>query len=313
MPDNSSDSFRLITRSDFDGIVCSAIFKEKINVSEILFAHPKDMQEGLIKVHSNDISANLPYVPGIYRAFDHHHSETERLSAIPDNYIIDPKALSASRVVYEYYGGDEAFKDTFHDMVAAVDKGDSAQFTREEVLHPEQWVLLNFIMDSRTGLGRFKNFRISNYQLMMDLTDYCRTQSIDEILSIEDVRERKELYFEHREPFNEQIHKCTTLHDNVLVTDIRPLETIYAGNRFVKYALFPSANVSIQVLWGYKRDKTVFTVGKSIFNKTSKHDIGSIMLSYEGGGHENAGTCQIPNDQAETVLKELIAKFQQKN
>ena len=311
MADNAPDSFRLITRSDFDGLVCAVLFKEKENISDILFVHPRDMQDGLIEVRPNDISSNLPYVPGIYRAFDHHLSETIRVSEKPANHIIDPKAPSAARVVYNFYGGKGAFPNISREMMEAVDKGDSANFNIEETLNPTNWVLLNFIMDSRTGLGRFRHFRISNYQLMMDLIDYCRDHTIDEILELDDVKERIDLYFEHKDSFNEQIRQNSTVHDNVLVFDIRSLDTIYPGNRFVKYAIFPQTNISIQVLWGQKKERTVFTVGKSIFNKSSSCNIGDIMLSYGGGGHENAGTCQIENERAKTVLQELIDKFRE--
>ena len=311
MADVVPGSFRLITRSDFDGLVCAVLLKEKENISSILFVHPKDMQDGLIDLGSNDISANLPYVPGVYRAFDHHLSESIRVSENSDKYIIDSKALSAARVVYNHYGGKKAFKTISTDMMDAVDRSDSASFDIEEVLNPQKWVLLNFIMDSRTGLGRFRNFRISNYQLMMDLIEYCRNHTIDEVLLLGDVKERSDLYFEHKPVFSKQIRECATVHDNVLVVDIRSVSIIYSGNRFVKYALFPETNVSIQVLWGYKKEKTVFTVGKSIFNKTSTRNIGEIMLSYGGGGHKNAGTCQIENDQAEVVLQELINIFKE--
>jgi nanoRNase/pAp phosphatase (c-di-AMP/oligoRNAs hydrolase) len=309
MPETSDGSYRLITRSDFDGLVCAVLLKEKEAISEIKFVHPKDMQDGLIEVGPRDISANLPYVDGIHLAFDHHLSETYRIAERPDNHIIIPDAPSAARVIYEHYGGAEAFPDIAAEMMAAVDKGDSADFNIEEVLNPRDWVLLNFIMDARTGLGRFRNFRISNYQLMMDLIDYCRDHSIDDILELPDVKERVELYFEHQQPFREQIRSHATVHANVLVVDLKITEDIYAGNRFVKYALYPETNVSIQQLWGYNRENTVFSVGKSIFNKTSELNIGELMLEFGGGGHEAAGTCQVANDQADEILSQLIDRM----
>ena len=306
---NVPATFRLVTRSDFDGLVCAVLLKEKENISEILFVHPRDMQEGLISIRPNDISANLPYVEGVYRAFDHHLSETIRVAEKKANHIIDPSAPSAAHVIYNYYGGEKAFPSIQRNIIEAVDKGDTADFTIEEVLHPQNWVMLNFIMDARTGLGRFRNFRISNYQLMMDLTDYCRTHAIEEILNLDDVKERTELYLSHQDDFRQQIQQNATVYDSVLVVDIRPVDIIYAGNRFVKYALYPDCNVSIQALWGYNKKNTVFTVGKSIFNKSSKHSVGEIMLGYGGGGHDAAGTCQIENDQAAKVLQELIDIF----
>jgi nanoRNase/pAp phosphatase (c-di-AMP/oligoRNAs hydrolase) len=277
-------------------------------IDDILFVHPKDMQDGKIEITDNDITTNLPYVEGVYLAFDHHLSEQLRVGK-HDNHIIDPDAPSAARVVYDYYGGKERFKDISTDMMEAVDKGDSAQFAQEEVLHPEGWVLLNFLMDARTGLGRFRQFRISNYHLMMDLIDYCKNHTIDEILELPDVKERVELYFEQEPLLKEQIKKNATVYDNLVVVDFRDDEVIHAGNRFLKYALFPQCNISIRIMWGFRKQNTVFAVGKSIFNKTSKTNIGELMLQYGGGGHAAAGTCQVEHEDAERVLKELVEKI----
>lgn len=303
--------FRLITRSDFDGLVCAVLLKEKGLIDDIKFVHPKDMQDGLIPVLDTDITTNLPYVPGVHLAFDHHSSETIRNEAT-DNYIIDPEAPSAARVVYNYYGGPEAFPGISPEMMSAVDKADSAQFNLEEVLNPSGWVLLNFIMDARTGLGRFRNFRISNYQLMMDLIEYCKDHSIAEILALADVKERVDLYFSHQNLYREQIRRCAKVEGNVLVVQLKDEEIIYAGNRFVKYALFPEANVSVSVLWGYQRQNTVFTVGRSIFNRTSYVDIGELMLKYGGGGHHAAGTCQVPSDKADEILPQIVSALMDK-
>jgi len=194
-------------------------------------------------------------------------------------------------------------------MMAAVDKADSAQFSRDEILHPKGWVLLNYLMDSRTGLGRFREFRISNYQLMMELIDCCRTQTIEEIMQNPDVKERSEMYFEHADKFRAQLQRCSKVHGNLVVLDLRAEETIYAGNRFMIYALFPQTNISIHVLWGVKQQNTVFATGKSILNRTSKTNVGELMLQYGGGGHEAAGTCQVANDKAAEVLKALVSKI----
>ncbi len=302
--------YRLVTRSDFDGLVCAVLLKELDLIEEIKFVHPKDMQDGLIAISDRDITTNLPYVEGVYLAFDHHLSESRR-NQEHDNYIIDPDAPSAARVVYGHYGGKERFKSIPHDLMDAVDKGDSASFTMEEVLEPRGWNLLNFIMDARTGLGRFRNFRISNYQLMMDLIDYCREYPIDEILRLQDVRERVDLYRAHERLFQDQTRNCSTVHGNVLVLDLRNEETIYAGNRFIKYALFPETNISIQVMWGFERQNTVVSVGKSIFNRTSGVDVGELMAELGGGGHSSAGTCQVDNQAADSVVAELIDRLRE--
>jgi nanoRNase/pAp phosphatase (c-di-AMP/oligoRNAs hydrolase) len=304
----SNTKYRLITRSDFDGLVCAVLLKEMDLIDQIKFVHPKDMQDGKIAVNAGDITTNLPYAPGVHLSFDHHVSESIRNDTQP-NHVIQPDAPSAARVVFNHYGGNRTFGNRFDAMLAAVDKSDSAQFSREEILDPDGWVLLNYLMDSRTGLGRFRDFRVSNYQLMMDLIDYCRTHGIEDILKLPDVIERVELYFDHAAKAKAQLQLCTTVHHNVAVLDLRQEGTIYAVNRFMIYALFPATNISIHVLWGVQKQNTVFAVGKSITNRSSQVNIGALMLAYGGGGHENAGTCQVDNDTASGVLHELIAKI----
>ncbi len=306
---STSEKYRLVTRSDFDGLVCAVLLKELDMIDDIKFVHPKDMQDGKIEITNQDITTNLPYVQGAYLAFDHHLSETIRNQDTQSNHIIDPNAPSAARVVYNYFGGKEKFANIPQDMIEAVDKADSAQFSRPEVLNPQGWVLLNFLMDARTGLGRFRTFRISNYNLMMDLIDYCKNHSIEQILNIDDVKQRSELYFEQEDKFKEQIKRCAKVYDNLVVLDLTDEETIYAGNRFMIYALFPECNISIHKMWGLKKQNTVFAVGKSIFNKTSNTNIGELMLKYNGGGHANAGTCQVDNDKADVILQELIEQI----
>jgi nanoRNase/pAp phosphatase (c-di-AMP/oligoRNAs hydrolase) len=303
------DKFRLVTRSDFDGLVCAVLLKHLNMINEIKFVHPKDMQDGKIDIGPKDITTNLPYVPGAHLIFDHHSSETVRNNGETSNYIIDPHAASAARVVYEHFGGHKVFPKAWDGMMAAVDQADSAQFSRDEILHPSGWVLLNYLMDSRTGLGRFREFRISNYQLMMVLIDCCKNMSIDEIMVLPDVKERADMYFEHADKFRAQLQRCSKVHGNLVVLDLRDEEVIYAGNRFMIYALFPQTNISIHVLWGLKQQNTVFATGKSILNRTSKTNVGELMLEYGGGGHDAAGTCQVANDQAADVLKALIGRI----
>jgi nanoRNase/pAp phosphatase (c-di-AMP/oligoRNAs hydrolase) len=305
----SAEKFRLVTRSDFDGLVCAVLLNELELIDDIKFVHPKDMQDGKVEISDRDITTNLPYVPGVHLAFDHHLSETVRNVGNRPNHIILPDMPSAARVVYEHYGGAGRFPAAFNDMMAAVDKADSAQFTRDEILNPTDWVLLNYLMDSRTGLGRFREFRVSNYQLMMDLIKYCRDHSIGEILQLPDVVERIELYNEHAIKAKDQINRCCSVIANLAVLDLREEETIYAVNRFMIYAMYPQTNISIHVMWGMQKQNTVFATGKSIINRTSKTNIGRLMLYYGGGGHENAGTCQVDNNKASTVLQELISQI----
>jgi nanoRNase/pAp phosphatase (c-di-AMP/oligoRNAs hydrolase) len=304
----SEGKFRLVTRSDFDGLVCAVLLKYLDLIEDIKFVHPKDMQDGRIAIGPNDITTNLPYVEGVHLAFDHHLSETLR-SGRKDNHIIDPDAASAAHVVCQHFGGKSRFPAAWKEMLDAVDQGDSAQYRIDDILEPKGWTLLNYIMDARTGLGRFRDFRVSNYDLMMNLIDYCANHSIDEILALPDVRERTDLYFSHQDRFEDQIMRCAKVHGHLVVLDLRAEETIYAGNRFIIYALFPACNISIHEMWGVKKANTVFAIGKSIVNRTSKTNIGELCLGYNGGGHANAGTCQIDNDQADAVLDELIAKI----
>lgn len=304
-----SQKFRLVTRSDFDGLVCAVLLNELDLINDIKFVHPKDMQDGKIDITGGDITTNLPYVAAAHLAFDHHLSETIRNTGERPNHVIDPKAPSAARVVYDYYGGKARFPNIADDMMEAVDKADSAQFSREEILDPKGWVLLNYLMDARTGLGRFRDFRISNYALMMDLIKYCRNHGIDDILTLPDVKERVDLYREHAEKAKEQILRCATVHKNLVVLDLRGEETIYATNRFMIYALFPQANISIHVMWGVQKQNTVFATGKSILDRSSRTNVGELMLQYGGGGHQAAGTCQVANDQADSILRELAARI----
>ena len=300
---------RLVTRSDFDGLACAMMLRELDLVDEIKFVHPKDVQDGKVELTANDITTNLPYDPRVGIAFDHHESEMDRLKAqeTGGKLIIDPHARSAARVVYDYYGGKKAFPNVSDELMEAVDKGDSADFTVNEILHPKGWVLLHYLMDPRTGLGRFRQFRISNYDLMMQLISFCMEHNIDEILALPDVKERVDLYFEQSEMFVEQLKRIAVLHDKVIVLDLRNEEIIHAGNRFMIYALYPEAQISVHVAWGFRKQNTAVMIGKSIVNKASTVDIGELCLKYGGGGHHNAGTCQLENDVVDSQLPDIIA------
>ncbi len=303
------EKFRLVTRSDFDGLVCAVLLNELNLIDEIKFVHPKDMQDGRVEITSRDITTNLPYVASAHLVFDHHFSETLRNTGNRTNHIIEASAPSAARVVYGYYGGKTAFPTISDEMMEAVDKADAAQFSRDEVLNPSGWVLLNYLMDARTGLGRFREFRISNYSLMMALIEACRNHNIEQILSLPDVKERVDLYFEQAVKAKEQILRCTKVYRKLAVLDLRNEETIWATNRFMIYALFPQTNISIHVLWGVQKQNTVFATGKSILDRSSKTNVGTLMLDFGGGGHQAAGTCQVDNDLAETTLQALIDRI----
>ena len=302
--------YRLVTRSDFDGLVCGALLKELGILEDILFVHPKDVQDGAVELTSRDITTNLPYRPEVAVSFDHHSSEQDRVSEDAGNRVFAADAASAARVVYEHFGGAERFPRVSAEMMDAVDRVDAAQLSEKDILEPEGWILLGYVMDPRTGLGRFRNFRISNYHLMMALIDHCLEMSIDEILALPDVAERVTLYREHAAAAEEQIRRCSSVHGRLVVLDLRDEEVIHPANRFLIYALHPQCRVSIHVLWGLRQQNTVFAVGRSIIDRSSQLDIGALMLQHGGGGHEAAGTCQIANEDAPAVLAELIATIE---
>lgn len=307
---STSFRYRLITRSDFDGLVCAALLRELQMLNDVLFVHPKDMQDGLVECTGRDIITNLPYVPSCHLCFDHHGSEAIRNgNVLRQNYILDPGADSTARVVYGYFGGAPRFPRIPQEMIEAVDKCDSGRFTREEILSPRGWELLNFIMDPRTGLGRFQHFRISNYQLMMALIDYCREHTVDEILALPDIRERVEIYQAHCERFLDQMARCSGRYGSVAVVDLREEATIWCGNRFLIYAVVPECNVSVHLLRSRQPGRTVLAIGKSILNRSNPVDIGRLTLSHGGGGHVSAGTCQIPDDEADSLLPQLISEL----
>ena len=302
--------YRLLTRSDMDGLVCAVLLKELGMLGEIVFHHPKDVQDGKVAVTERDILTNLPYVAGCGLCFDHHASEALRNSGKPTpGYILLPEAKSAARVVYDHYGGKARFANISDAMMEAVDKADSADFSRDDVLAPKGWELLSFLMDARTGLGRFREFRVSNYQLMMMLIDCCRDMPIEDILALPDVAERVELFFAQHELFRAQIKKVAVLHDSLVVLDLCNEPQIYAGNRFVVYAMYPQCDISMHVMWGRDKQNTVYTVGKSIFDRGNRVEIGELMLAYGGGGHHAAGTCQGDNVSAEAMKQELIDRL----
>ena len=299
---------RLVTRSDFDGLVCAVLLRHLDLIDDIAFVHPKDVQDGVVEITGRDILTNLPYAPEAFMVFDHHTSEATRTGGNAENHHIVTDAPSAARVVYEHFGGAERFPEVSAEMMDAVDQADSAAYERDEILDPEGWTLLNFLMDSRTGLGRFRDFRISNYELMMDLIEACtRHATVEEILALPDVDERVRLYRQQTDLFVAQLRRVSRLEGDVVVVDLRDEETIHAGNRFMVYALFPESRVSVHVLWGREKRNTVLAAGRSIIDRSSTADIGAVMLGHGGGGHSAAGTCQVPHERADEVLADVIA------
>lgn len=301
---------RLVTRSDFDGLVCAMILKEANLIDDIKFVHPKDVQDGKVELSDNDITTNLPFDNRVHLCFDHHESELSRMpEADTSKWIIDGNARSAARVVYNYYKDKYDLHRISDEIMTAVDKGDSADFTKEEILNPQGWGLMNFIMDSRTGLGRFHDFRISNYDLMMKLIDFCLEHSIDQVLELPDVKERIDMYFSHQQKFKEQLERVARIEGRCVIVDLRYEDVIYTGNRFLVYAMYPDAYFSIHIVRGFQNQNTPVMIGKSILKDGVDKDIGEICLKYGGGGHKNAGTCQLENDEVDAKLPEILNYF----
>ena len=299
---------RLLTRSDFDGICCAVLIKELGMLTEMVYAHPKDLQDGKVPVGKDDILANVPYVPGCGLWFDHHSSEQERLGLDGKYEGRSMSAPSAARVICDYYGADKFAR--FADMLLNVDKVDSGQLTEEEILNPSGWIMLGFICDPRTGLGYHKGYRISNLQFMNDLVEHIRTKSIDEILNLPDTQERIKLYRENDQKARVFLKDRSRIEGPVVITDARGAAEIPPSNRFLVYSLYPKANIQIRLIDGRAKEFVALSVGYSILNRTATVDVGSLMLKYNGGGHKAVGTCQVPYASADQVLKELIAACQ---
>lgn len=299
---------RLITRSDFDGLVCGALLKEAGIIDHWKFAHPKDLQDGLVEITENDCLANVPLVKGCGLWFDHHSSEFER-NQLEGQYKGESRlAPSCARIIYDYYGGQERFSK-FDELMRAVDKVDSGNLTVDEIKVPSNWILIGFLMDPRTGLGRWKNFRISNYQLMENLIDACRVYTTQQILDMPDVRERIEIYNEQTAKFMKMIEEHTRIESDVIITDLRGVEPIYTGNRFLIYSLYPEQNISAWIVNGKDGKGCSVAVGYSILNRTSGVDVGSLMLKYGGGGHKAVGTCQFSDETMDEKLPDLLAEL----
>lgn len=299
---------RLVTRSDFDGLACGALLKEAGIIDHWKFAHPKDLQDGLVEVTEDDCLANVPYVEGCGLWFDHHSSEHERLQ-LEGKYKGESRITpSCARIIYEYYGGKEKFPQ-FDEMMIAVDKVDSGNLTIDEIQNPTGWILIGFLMDPRTGLGRWRNFTISNYQLMEQLIDACRTMTTEEILNLPDVKERIEVYFDQNKKFMEMVKKYTKTDGNLIISDLRGVDPIYSGNRFLIYSMYPEQNISAWIVSGRAGIGCSAAVGYSILNKTSNVDVGSLMLKYGGGGHKKVGTCQFNDENMDTGLPKMLEEL----
>jgi oligoribonuclease NrnB/cAMP/cGMP phosphodiesterase (DHH superfamily) len=300
---------RLLTRSDFDGSVCTAILEELGLVDEILYVHPKDMQDNKIAVSENDILANVPYVDGCGLWFDHHSSEHERLDLDGQFEGASKQASSAAQVVYDYYKHQKDYEEKlakFKDLVEIAGKADSARFSKEEILDPEGWVMLAFISDPRTGLGYKRSFTISNLELMRKLPGLLRTRKARDILKLPDFQERVKLYQAENKKYEQLITRTARIEGDAIVIDLRNCRAIPVGNRFLEYVLYPEQNISIRIVDGKNNEFAMVSVGHSIINPSSAVNVGALALKYGGGGHKRVGTCQVSYEDADRVVVEML-------
>ena len=299
--------YRLITRDDFDGLASCLLLKKLDLIDDILFVHPRQMQHGQVVLTERDISSNLPYVAGIYMAFDHHLSEITRVGTDCRNFICNPEKPSAARVIYEYFNMTEKFPSLFDELLLNVDKADSADFTKEDILNPTGWILFNFILDPKTGFSRFHDFSMTNEQLIRSFVDSWEGESIEQILQRPEIQERVLMYHTYQEHFMDQIERCALVHKNIVIVDLTQEEILYPGNRFMVYALYPQCDLSLFIQKENGSDKITFSVGRSILKKTSPVNVGDLMLKYHGGGHKGAGTCQSEISDLEKVKLDLMS------
>lgn len=296
---------RLVTRSDFDGIVCGSLLYYLGIIDNWIFAHPKDIQDGKVEVTKDDVLANVPLVESCGLWFDHHISEDLRLKKLNYEGVLKDSP-SAARIIWEYYGGHEQFPERFDSLLEGVDKVDSANLTEEEILDPKGWILIGLMVDPRTGLGRFKQFRLSNLSLMEQMIMYCSAFPAEVIVTLPDMKERLQVYQEQSDLHKQMLDDTVELRGLCAVIDLRQQDPIFAGNRFLVYGKFPQVKVSVHVFAG-SDNKIIFSVGKSVTNRGSRANIGAIMLKHGGGGHFNVGTCQVPQDSDwQATLEEII-------
>ncbi|MBI3098812.1 MAG: exopolyphosphatase [Planctomycetes bacterium] len=291
---------RILTRGDLDGLTGSVLITLVEKVTEIRFAHPKDVQDGLVPVTEEDIIVNLPYVKGCGMWFDHHVSEEHKKAEIGEFKGAFELAPSAARVVANYYKSP-AFTP-FETLLDATDRLDSAQLTVDEVSNPDGWILLGYTLDPRTGLGpEFQKY-------FRWLVEYVKEVPLEKILQHPEVKKRCDRVLEEQAEFTALIRKRARLDGNVIVTDLRGVPGVPAGNRFVVFTLYPAGNVEVRIFGG-KGGKVIVAAGHSIFNRTCRVNIGELMARYGGGGHQGAGTCQLPMEEAEASIAEIIDRL----
>lgn len=291
---------RILTRGDMDGMTASLLLTLVEDVREIHFAHPKDVQDGLVEADEQDIVVNLPHIPGCGMWFDHHVSEGNRLDEIGEFKGRFEVVDSAARVIYNHYTDAQETFDKFADLLEATDKLDAAKLSPEEVANPEGWLLLGLTLDPRTGLG--PEFR----KYFRWLVEFIKEVPLEKVLAHNEVGKRVAQVQEDQRTFKRFLAERSRLEDTVIVTDLRGIEgEVPIGNRFLVYSLFPEGNVEARIFAG-KGGTTVVALGHSIFNRTCNVNIGQLCARYGGGGHQGAGTCQLESDRAGEQINEIL-------
>jgi hypothetical protein len=333
---------RLVTRADFDGLACGAVITlMEDTVDSFLFVEPKFMQDGQVEIRKGDIIANLPYHPNCTLWFDHHitnapawqkhigvqgsefrvpRSQPGTQNPEPETPTIVPGkggfriAPSAARVVYEYYTEgnrqqatgnrkiEERIKilesERMKFMLDEADKIDAAQLTPEDVLHPAGYVLISMTIDGKYA---------EDEPYWRRLIDLLRDRSLEETLSDPEVKIRCQKILDEQEKFKKILLERTTLKGNVIFTDLRGVNNIPDGNRFLVYTLLPKGNISLKVADDAQRpNTTAISVGYNIFGTTSKVNVGALMEKHGGGGHHVVGSCRVPQNEADKHVKEIF-------
>jgi hypothetical protein len=291
---------RLMTRPDLDGLTCAVLLTRCELADSVELVHPQDVTDRRIAIGPGDILANLPYHPSCGMWFDNH-------------LLTDPKAMpptgfkgrygkapSAARLVYEHLVPTHPDLARYENLLAETDRLDSAQLTLADVLNPAGYILVGLTLDPRTGLGRPREY----FDLLLSAV---RDRPVEEVLALPEVRERALRLREQDHAFREAALTHSRLDANVVVTDFRALDAIPAGNRFLVFTLFPQANVGVRVQWGPGHEKVAVSTGRSIFNRTSRANLGVLMSLYGGGGHAGAGACLLPPATADTQIAEIVA------
>ncbi len=294
---------RLVTRGDLDGLTCAVLLSLNEEIEDIALIHPQDITDGRAEIGPNDIVANLPYHPACAMWFDHHlHTATANVP-LQDFRGVFAEAPSAARLVYDYYGG-EGRMPQFAELVRETDRLDSANLTPHDVLAPKGYIKLGFTIDGRTGIGGFERY-------FLDLVDLLKVGTpIEQILEDPGVKSRCDLLDRENGRFENALRRYSRLDDNVVITDFRGLDPVPIGNRFLIYALFPEANVSVRVHWGPNKAFPMLLLGHSIFDRTCKTNVGELAARYGGGGHRGAGSIPLmsePEQQIRLVVAELKA------